>query len=361
MRSPAAVANDLQQVAPEALSPRRSLRDFVQSSGLRSLVLGTSKDPNAKITVLLVSPEDSRPVLAVKAPTTNAAARAVEAEAHLLVDLAKLQRGQFLDTIPKVVELVDFDGRAAAVTTALQGTPMTTTYLRWRHTAGSSRVAGDFAAVADWLAELQGQTATHVAPVDMDGEVTSRLRSRFTDDQELGADLDRLAELHEKLRQQSVPRTTVHGDLWSGNILVAAGRVTGVVDWECGRVSGEPVRDLARFALMYALYLDRRTKPGRRVAGHPGLRAGEWGVGVEHALDGTGWFPELFRGFLSRGLARLGASPQSWRDVAVAGIAEVAALTDEQEFARRHLELFRRVSGTRSPERANQDADRSLV
>ena len=86
------------------------------------------------------------------------------------------------------------------------------------------------------------------------------------------------AELHEKLRQQSVPRTTVHGDLWSGNILVAGGKVTGVVDWECGRVSGEPVRDLVRFALMYALYLDRRTKPGRRVVGHPGLRAGEWGA-----------------------------------------------------------------------------------
>jgi len=346
MRSPAVVANHSRQVAPEALSPRRSLRDFVQSSGLRSLVLGTSKDPNAKITVLLVSPEDSRPVLAVKAPTTDAAARAVEAETRLLIDVAKLQLAQILDTIPRVEEVVDFNGRPAAVTTALQGTPMTTTYLRWRHTARSSRVEADFAAVADWLAELQRRTAAHAAPVDMDGEVTSRLRSRFADDQQLGADLDRLAELHEKLNQQSVRRTTVHGDLWSGNILVAGGKVTGVIDWECGRVSGEPVRDLVRFALMYALYLDRRTKPGRRVVGHPGLRAGEWGVGVEYALDGTGWFPELFRGFLSKGLARLGASPESWRDAAVAGIAEVAALTDEQGFARRHLELFRRVSGT---------------
>ena len=353
MRSPAAVANDSRQVAPEALSPRRSLRDFVQSSGLRSLVLGTSKDPNAKITVLLVSPGDSRPVLAVKAPTTDAAARAVEAETRLLIDVAKLQLAQILDTIPRVEEVVDFNGRPAAVTTALQGTPMTTTYLRWRHTARSSRVEADFAAVADWLAELQRRTATHAAPVDMDGEVSSRLRSRFADDQELGADLDRLAELHEKLRRQSVPRTTVHGDLWSGNILVAGGRVTGVVDWECGRVSGEPVRDLVRFALMYALYLDRRTKPGRRVVGHPGLRAGEWGVGVEYALDGTGWFPKLFRGFLSEGLARLGAAPESWRDAAVAGIAEVAALTDEQEFARRHLELFRRVSGTAGRSRSS--------
>ena len=98
---------------------------------------------------------------------------------------------------------------------------------------------------------------------------------------------------------------------------------------------------------MYALFLDRRTRPGRRVAGHRGLRAGTWGAGVEYALDGHGWFPDLFRGFLKDGLARLGASPASWRDAALAGIAEVAALTDDHEFARRHLELFRRSASQR--------------
>jgi aminoglycoside phosphotransferase (APT) family kinase protein len=346
MRPLAAAANEAQEVAPQAGDASCSLREFVQSSGLRSLILGMSKDPNAKVTVLLVSPDNSRPVLAVKAPTTEGAARSVGVEMRLLVDLAKLPLGQIVDTIPHVVGVVDFNGRQAAVTTALQGTPMTTTYARWRHTASPRRVARDFAAVADWLADLQRWTATHVTPVDMDAGVASRLGSRFADDKQIASDLDRLAELHETLRQQSVPRTAVHGDLWSGNVLVTGGSVTGVVDWECGSVSGEPVRDLVRFALMYALYLDRRTKPGRGVVGHAGLRAGQWGVGVEYALDGTGWFPELFRRFLGDGLARLGASPQSWRNVAIAGIAEVAALTDEQEFARRHLELFRRVSST---------------
>jgi hypothetical protein len=107
---------------------------------------------------------------------------------------------------------------------------------------------------------------------------------------------------------------------------------------------GEPVRDLARFALMYALYLDRRTRAGRRVAGHAELRSGTWGAGVDYALDGSGWFPDLFSRFLSEGLTRLGASPASWRDAALAGIAEVAAFTDHDEFARRHLELFRRLA-----------------
>jgi hypothetical protein len=103
------------------------------------------------------------------------------------------------------------------------------------------------------------------------------------------------------------------------------------------------VRDLVRFAVMHALYLDRRTSAGRRVPGHPGLRAGPWGAALDFALDGSGWFPELFRGFLQDGLARLGASPERWRDAALAGIAEVAATTDDPPFARHHLELFRRA------------------
>ena len=177
----------------------------------------------------------------------------------------------------------------------------------------------------------------------MDAGVTSRLANRFSEDGRIMDDVDRLAAIHARLRRNTVPRTASHGDFWVGNVLLSNGRVSGVVDWEAGATSGEPVRDLVRFAIMYALFLDRRTKPGRQVAGHAGLRAGSWGAGVGYALQGTGWFPGPFRGFLRDGLARLGASADSWRDAALAGIAEVAALTDYDGFARLHLELFRRL------------------
>jgi aminoglycoside phosphotransferase (APT) family kinase protein len=134
----------------------------------------------------------------------------------------------------------------------------------------------------------------------------------------------------------------VHGDLWFGNVL-AAGHVTGVVDWEAGAVRGDPVRDLARFVLAYALYLDRHTPPGRRVRGHPGLRAGHWGAGVAYAIDGTGWFPDLARGFLDQGLRRLGLPGALWRDVALAGLADVAATADHAAFALAHLRLLRHL------------------
>jgi hypothetical protein len=327
-----------------AEAPRKSVWDYVRESGLRVLVLGASKDLNAKITMLLVSPESSRPMSALKLPTTPCAERAVEAEVRVLRELEGLALHEVHGTVPRVIDLVEFEGRAAVVMTAVPGTPMTTSYLEWRHTRRPARVAADVAAVGSWLAHFQGSTRGEAQPVDMDAGVTSRLRSRFSGEQELDSDLERLSRVHERLGRSRTPRTFVHGDLWCGNLLLDAGRVTGAVDWEYGSACGEPVRDLVRFPLMYALYLDRRTRPGRRVAGHTGFVADGWGAGVAYALDGCGWFPELFQRFLQDGLTRLGASPERWRDAALAGIAEAAALMDDDAFARCNLELFRRLS-----------------
>ena len=324
-----------------------SLREFVHVSGLRSVVMGASKDPNAKIAIVLVAPGTGEPLLAVKVPTTDVAAAAIAAEARMLAGLARLGAG-FADTIPRVVGSVEFRGRVGLVTTAMRGTPMTTTCMRWRHTASPLRVAADFAAVGEWLAAFQARTAGPPAPLDMDAGVAAGLARRFADDA-VAEDLERLAEVHARLGGAVAPRTAVHGDLWCGNVTVHNGRAAGVYDWEAGAASGEPVRDLVRFAHMYALFLDRRTRPGRRVAGHRGLRAGDWGAPVEVALYGTGWFAEQFRRFLQRGLGRLGVSPARWRDAALAGIAEVAALTDDEGFARSHLDLFRRTVRRQAP------------
>jgi hypothetical protein len=98
---------------------------------------------------------------------------------------------------------------------------------------------------------------------------------------------------------------------------------------------------LARFPLAYALYLDRHTATGRRVAGHPGMRAGSPGSGVLRAFDSTTWFGGLVRDFVSAGLERLGAPPGMWRHVLMAGIAEIVATADHPVFANLHLNLLR--------------------
>jgi hypothetical protein len=330
----------------QATQPRRrSLLDLLREPGVASVVIGASKDPNAKVTVLLLAPDHDRPTVAVKVPTTAAAQAAVAAEAELLRALhERVEDGELLATIPRLIEWIDVRGAAAMATTALAGTSMTTMYHRWRHLSRPASVAADFRAAGTWLACFQQATAGPAGPLDMDGGTARRLRDRFREEPDVGMLADRLARVHDRLRQSCAPRTAVHGDLWHGNLLVRDGAVSGVVDWEAGAPVGEPLRDLVRFPLIYALYLDRHTRSGRPVAGHPGLRAGAWGTGVEYAVDGDGWFPELFRAFLRAGLDRLGVAPGCWRDAALAGIAEIAATTDDPEFGRRHLQLFRRLS-----------------
>jgi aminoglycoside phosphotransferase (APT) family kinase protein len=328
----------------EQLGGDQPLWEYVRRSGMRAVVMGASKDPNAKVTVVLVSAETGRATLVIKAPTSEPAARAIEAEERALRGLDIASGGEVAHTIPTVVDVLGHEAGSALVMTAVKGVPMTTAYLEPRHTRSPERVARDFEAVDRWLVAFQQSTAEDWGPLDMLAGVAARLRDRFEDEADLDADLRRLAEIEDRLATNHVPRTAVHGDLWFGNILVADGRVSGVVDWESGAVGGAPTRDLVRFAHMYALYLDLRTRPRRRVRGHRGLRASGWGAGVEYAIDGRGWFPDIYRGFLASGLARLGAAPVMWRDAALAGIAEVAAFTDEPVFADHHLQLFRRLA-----------------
>jgi aminoglycoside phosphotransferase (APT) family kinase protein len=320
----------------------QDLWDFAREAGLRALVIGTSKVPNAKITVLLVSPASGRAELAAKVPTTDVAAAAIADEAAMLAALEELAP-ELVSTVPRIVDRVEFHGRVGVVMTAVHGTPMSTAYTRGRHTADRSKVGADFAAVDRWLAALQRSSAAAPMPVDLGAGVADRLTARFGDE-DLGGVVSRLAELRDRLGTSVVPQTAVHGDLWLGNVLLTDGVASGVVDWEGAELIGDPLRDLVRFVVTYALFIDRHTRPGRTVRGHPGLRAGVWGAGVDYGLDGDGWFPALVRGFLEDGLARLGADPARWRDAALVGIAELAALNDDPVFGRSVLEVFRRMA-----------------
>ena len=311
---------------------------------MHSLVVALSKDPNAKITVLLIPRGGRRPTLAVKLPTTPAAEASIHAERTVLKDLHKGLPGAILASIPSIGHLKELGGTPSLVTTALPGSPMTTRYHAWRHLGNPSAVRADFLAVEAWLAAFQSATAGARRPVDMDGGAAVILRKRFGDERQLDESLAALAAVHARLRSTMTPRTAVHGDFWFGNVLMAGEKVSGVIDWEAGAASGEPVRDLVRFALTYALYLDRHTRDGKTVSGHRGLRAGEWGSGITWAFDGEGWFPDLVREFVQRGLIRLGANPELWREAMLAGLAEVAATADHLEFARLHWQLFGRLS-----------------
>jgi aminoglycoside phosphotransferase (APT) family kinase protein len=236
------------------------------------------------------------------------------------------------------------------VTTALPGTPMLVAYHRLGHTSRPTAVRADFAAVEAWLASFQSATSSATGPLDVAPGLVDTFERRFSDDSADGPwRIEQLLALRRRLRRHRAARTASHGDLWPGNLLVAHGRVSGVVDWERLEPAGSPTRDLARFPVSYSHYLDRHTPPGAPVKGHHGLIAGDPAAAVAYALDGSGWYPDLVRAHLARGLARLGLPAACGRDAALAEVAALAAEATDDDFARRQLRVFDRLSGREPP------------
>jgi Phosphotransferase enzyme family len=336
-------------VAAAVTPSRRDILDIVADPSVRMAMLGASLDPNGKVTVLIFPDTPGRPRLAIKVPTTQAGAAAVARERRMLEALHSLQSSVIRSTAPMPVETVTAAGLEAMVLTLLPGTPLTTLYHRWGHTRSPRRVARDLGAVADWLTRLHRETSDGDAWVDMDGGVLLRLTQRFADEPVLATAVTRVERACATLNRHRSPRTVVHGDLWCGNVLVRNGAVTGVVDWEEAELHGEPVRDLARFALTYALYLDRHTRQGSRVAGHRGLANTAWGGGIDYLVSGDSWICDLLRAFLRLGMRRLGVPGELWREAVVAGVAEVAARADDEDFALAHLRLLARMPAVMQP------------
>lgn len=310
---------------------------------MTGVLLAASRDPDAKLTFLVTrgEPTASGPSqIAVKIPVTCEAAAAVERESRMLVELRRMQLGPLRDLVPQYIESVEVEARTALVSTAMPGKPMSLGYHQFLHTARRRLVRTDLTLAGEWLRAFQGATTSGTAPLEWAREVSDALVSRWDGDPALGTALARLSQAQHDLDGRVTPRTAVHGDYWFGNLLVDGGAVSGVVDWENGDREGCPLRDLARFALSYSLYLDRHARPGRRVLGHRGLRRVGFGPGVRYALLHRGWLPSSVRDFLGAGLVDLGLPPWLWYDVALVGLAEVAAAANDEQFGHDHLLLL---------------------
>jgi hypothetical protein len=319
------------------------LRTLLNTPGSRTVLLDASRDPNSCVTVLVTPPGGREPRLAVKVATTLAAASVIAREAEVLVQLGRRRLHRVGPTVPRQVGVLDADGFLAVATSVVPGVPMQAGYHAFRHLARPVAVAADFTAGGNWLAALHADSSAEAAPIALLDGVAERIVARWPDDERAAVLAEKLGPLAARLESARTPRTVVHGDFWAGNLLLTRAAVTGVVDWASGELAGEPLRDVARFALSYALYLDRHTRPGRPVAGHPGLRANRWGAAIEYAITGPGWFGALVRGFVTNALARLGAPAGLWRDVLLAGLAEVAVIADHPDFAARHRDLLLRL------------------
>lgn len=326
--------------APRIQAGVSELFTLLNTPGGRAVLLDGSRDPNAGVTMLLTAPGADQPHLAVKIATTGPAAAVIEREAAVLLELERRPLSQVEPTLPRHAGTFQVDGMLAVAASVVPGVPMRTEYHAFRHLARPAVVRADFAAAQDWLSALQADSRSQVAPISMIDGVAERVAARWPADPQATTLLAELGPLTARLASAAVPRTVVHGDFWAGNLLMTGGQVTGVVDWASGEMSGDPLRDVARFALSYSLYLDRHTRPGRPVSGHPGLRAEGWGAGIRYAITGQQWFGEVVRDFVAGALLRLGAPAGLWRDVLLAGLGEIAATADHPEFAVNHRDLL---------------------
>jgi len=327
-----------------ALPPAGDLRALLSTPGNQTVLLDASRDPNSSVTVLVTAPGAGEPQLAVKVATTPAAASMIAREAEFLIQLRERSLRRVGPAVPRLIGVFDADGLLAVATSVVPGVPMRAGYHAFRHLARPAAVRADFTAAGHWLSALHTDTSGGAAPIALLDGVAERIAARWPGDERTAMLTEKLGPVAARLESARTPRTVVHGDFWAGNLLLTDAAVTGAVDWASGELAGEPLRDVARFALSYALYLDRHTRPGRRVAGHPGLRANGWGAAIEYAITGPGWFGDVVRGFVTSALARLGAPADLWRDVLLAGLGEVAVTADHPDFAARHRDLLLRLA-----------------
>ena len=285
---------------------RPSLWEFVAGSrACDRSSSGTSKDPNAKVTILLVSPETRRPVLAVKVPTTDAAARRGRGRGARAAGAATRPRPRMSATIPRVVDSGRVPrARAARDDRAAGNADDARSYLRRAPHRQPGRVAAATSARPEPGSPSSSARPPRRAAPDGHGRgrgdatarpgspTTTRPRRRPPS----GSPRSTRVFARNAVPAHRRPRRSVvrqrPGD---GN-----GRVSGVVDWEAGATVGEPVRDLVRFAIMYAL-VPRPPHAARAAAWRPSRTCAPdvWGAGIDYALDGRGWFPDLFRRFVA--------------------------------------------------------------
>lgn len=314
---------------------RDAVGDHLPGRATRSVVVAMSRDDNPKATVMVFTDAAPAPELVIKVALTTEASRAVSAEAGALLALEGLDPGRVGGTVPQCLDLRHGGGHAALVMSAQPGVPLAVGYHRWRHTARPAAVARDFACAAAWLRALAELSVAPAAQPDW----SAMLCRRWPGEPAVVGAARVLEGIRERLDTSRTGRVC-HGDFWCGNILRTGSAASGVVDWERSTFGGDNLADRVRFALSYSLYLDRHTPRGRPVRGHEGLVARHWGDGIRYALQGSGWYPNLLRGFVAEGLLASSRPVELWREALLLGLAEIAATSDHDGFGRDHLELF---------------------
>jgi hypothetical protein len=321
------------------------------------IVIAVDYAPAAKATLLLFGP-DGRPVLVAKLARRTEGEPALMAEYEALTSLWAARPPQVTAELPRPLALEQVAGRMVLLSTAVPGTPLTIRYYTPGHVRRPGLVTEDFTLAGAWLARFQTETRSGTVTLGRDTfeewirPTLLRYRAEVGWSNWESGLAAHMSDLCAMLGGTRVPVTGVHGDYAPGNILVDAGRVSGVVDWELGRSAGLPFSDLFKFVTSYGSYLDRACPPSRgALPGHPGWAQARdrWGstpgwtnrTGILYAFFGTGWLPELVRDFLDGHLRRLRIPPEATRLFLLVFLAEQVLALDQPTYRNGYRDLLR--------------------
>jgi aminoglycoside phosphotransferase (APT) family kinase protein len=327
-----------------------------------SVVVGVSKVPDGKVSIILFDAEQ-QPSVVAKISRTAVGESALSRENAVLEHFWDMGCSFVTDYAPKPLLLEKLDGRAFLALTYRPGHPMLTRYQTPGHTGNADRVAEDFAAAGEWLEGFHRQTLSGAEQLDAEGferrvtAVFDRYRDEvgWSDEEEELA----VAVAHRAadLRGCPVPVTGVHGDFWMGNLLMEDTRIAGVLDWEIGITDGIPLTDIYKFPTSYGFYLDRAHPGSQDLPGHPDrmnhlyrwLQFGRWPnlVGFGYTYFGRGWFPDLARRFILGHLAALGIPAAMNGIFFPVFLAEQAMTLDVPAFRQGYRSLLRALASER--------------
>lgn len=271
-----------------------NFRDFLTEHDLTILDVRAGAAPGSR-RLLLGRPESGVATWAVALAPAGADVSAVANERRVLARAHDVLRDGVRAALPR-------PDRAVEVYSCLDGLLLTAVPgLHAGNRPRTTRRMRDLlTAVTRWVVALWQDSASGTAPVDLGTRDVDAVLMRHQPLPRLEPALDAIRRAAIRLGRYDVPQTLTHGCLCPAHVLLSDGGL-GVDDWGAGADSGDPLRDVGRFALHVA------------------------GGRLPEVLVGRSAFAGEIRQFMTAVLLHTSVPPQLWREVLVLSQLELAA------------------------------------
>ena len=206
-----------------------------------------------RVSIFILTDSDPLPLFVARFPRDKEGETGLRQEWDALATIRSLASPEFHRLVPRPVALLDNDEGLINIETALHGESMRTPKDLVRDQAV---VGKHFHLVSSWLLDLEKEThdGRWISAMAVGDTIVQKIQT-YCDKVELSADgiqyVRYLVPLLEALPAEGFPLLVQHGDLTPSNILLSAGDISGVVDWEYARSAAPPIYDWFSFLLLY--------------------------------------------------------------------------------------------------------------